>query len=95
MLATRLRFRLWPSWNRYLVYVILITTSMLHPADDGQQARNSIVQGCTYFSLGSHTLCYHVHCTCILLSMHRCTILWYVYVHIYQVPVILITSSVI
>ena len=28
MLATRLRFRLWPSWNRYLVSVILITSSM-------------------------------------------------------------------
>ena len=35
------------------------------PADDSQQARNSAVQGCTFFSLESHTLCDHVY-TCII-----------------------------
>ena len=40
---------------------------MLHPADDGQQARNSTVQGCAFFLWGhTRTLCYHVHvCACV------------------------------
>ena len=33
---------------------------MLHPADDGQQARNSST-GLRIFSLGSHTVFDHVH----------------------------------
>ena len=32
---------------------------MLHPADDGQQARNSCT-GLRFFSLGSHALCDNV-----------------------------------
>ena len=45
---------------------------MLHPADDGQQARNSVVQGCTFFSGVTHTLlsytCIYMYtCTCCVL----------------------------
>ena len=33
---------------------------MLHPADDGQQARNSCT-GLPFFFLWGHTFCYHVY----------------------------------
>ena len=48
---------------------------MLHPADDSQQARNSVVQGCAFFFSGSHTHCY---ISCIL-YIYTC-IYMYVYV---------------
>ena len=51
---------------------------MLHPADDGQQARNSCT-GLRIFSLGSHTVFVHVHV--------------HLYTHMYNVCIYMYTYS--